>query len=181
MKKIILATLGMGLLAMGLNTASAANVGVGATVPPACSMPATPTATSATAGLGVVAGAVVVDPASPAGTAQLTYGSSSCNYAAYIGVQSGNSNSALEVGAGAIPAGMAASFAAEIPYKATVGFCGVTAEIEHGTATTDKQSTLCTAAPVGSVVLDVVSTAPSLPLFATSYDDTITVQLGAAL
>ena len=174
MKKIILATLGMGLLAMGLNANANPNT-VGANVTETCDVAAAPTNTSLT-NMGVSGSDLTLTDPAAASTATLTYGGSFCNYMPYVKVKSTNGTSALE-SADPMPAVMLGHLADEVPYTADVTFCGVNPTIAHGTATTNEDSVLCTAAPVGDVILNVVTTPGALPLFASTYSDIVTVEL----
>ena len=183
MKNVILATLGMGLLAMGLNAnAGPGDMNFNIAVPQNCIADmSTGVATGEsnmtwTAANGFVYNASVLDAATGgvnAAGATMTIANSTCNYAAKFSVKStkGRVESGLDSAA-------TSGFANGIDYTADATFCGKTASITANSSGMKVDEKTCAGASTSDFVVTVASAADSTPLEAGSYSDTVVVKLG---
>ncbi len=182
MKNVILATLGMGLLAMGsINTASALDLGAGFTVADSCVFAPPHTISSTTSNLSaVLLDLTVVDPMSVA-SGTFSYSNTSCNYPATFSLQTANGR--IEAGnPGDAPAG----FENGIDYVASVDYCPTTVEgtplqltADSSASDGDMESRTCTTAYNGTFELQIDTAAAAGPLVSGTYVDTLTVHLGS--
>ncbi len=185
MKKIILATLGMGLLAMGLNTASAGGldaVGMGGSNAGGCTMPVNPTGIAIGAGTGLVVNAastgldvnIVNNGVDTSSEATLTYGGSVCNSASHVHLETQEGG----ILKGALTDVMPAGFVNRIDYTATATFgtCPAAILTTSGVAAANASS-VCPD-PIASdlnVVVNTLTTGGAL--VSGSYADVLTVTL----
>ena len=180
MKNVILATLGMGLLAMGLNTASADDVGLGGENAGTCTMPLNPTGIAIDAGTGlVINGAntgldvnIVNNTVDAASEATLTYTGAVCNAPADLDLTTQNGGITT---AAVAPAG----FSNRIDYSATATFgaCVTTALVTNGTAGAVSGGGVCVGAIADDLTVKIDGVGAAFPLIAGTYADVLTVTL----
>jgi len=159
----------------------------------ACEMTATPAtnlgsnATYTTAG-GLSGGTInfdgaisTLDATVDTGSMTLGFTGSRCNYQAFVSVSSANGGMTQQSGASAI-AGSGA-FLSRVDYTARAEFCGTNAEITTAGVPGISDNAQCTNTGLNETDLNlIVSTANgSTPLLSGDYEDTLTVQIGAAL
>lgn len=104
-----------------------------------------------------------------------TIGRVTCNYQAYVGIRTQNG--------GLIRSGQpVAGFDNKVDYSATLSWASTTAAINTSTATSFTNVVQISApAATGDAILNVTPIANANPLIAGSYQDILTLQIGASL
>jgi hypothetical protein len=182
MKNVILTTLGMGLLAMGLNANAVSNVPMGGVIAASCDVPNTPVVSSATGGL-VDDGSGSVDLAPntngtmASGDAHIDYALSYCNAASDVTLTT--INGAITTAAAA-PAGSGFTNAVQYTAGFSFGSCNSAVDLDANgtTAAGDSETTSCNNAESDTFTLDInTATTGTDKLVAGTYADILVVSV----
>ena len=158
-----------------------------------CVLPATPATNSGTNATYSTGGAFgggtinfdgaisTVDATLDNGTMTLTYTGGSCSYQAFVSVSSASGGMIQQSGATAVAG--SGTFLDRIDYTARAEFCGASAQITTTGVPGISDNDQCTVNGVNATDLNLIVTTTdgTTPLLSGNYEDTLTVQIGAAL